>query len=61
MLAIQGQDDEFGTVAQVHAIIDGVGAGAELLLIPGVGHTPHREARDEVLASATAFIRAAER
>jgi len=61
VLAIQGQDDEFGTVAQVHAITDGVGASAELLLIPGVGHTPHREARDEVLASATAFIRAAER
>ena len=59
VLAIQGQDDEFGTVAQVHAIVDGVGAAAGSLLIPGVGHTPHREARDDVLEAAAAFIRAA--
>jgi pimeloyl-ACP methyl ester carboxylesterase len=54
VLAIQGQDDEFGTVAQVRAIVDG--AGAEAFLIPGIGNTPHREARDTVLVAAAEFI-----
>jgi pimeloyl-ACP methyl ester carboxylesterase len=54
VLAIQGEDDEFGTEAQVRAIVDG--ARAESLLIPGIGHTPHREARDTVLDAAAAFI-----
>ena len=54
VLIIQRDDDEFGTVAQVRAIVDG--AGAESLLIPPVGHTPHREARDTVLAAAANFI-----
>jgi pimeloyl-ACP methyl ester carboxylesterase len=54
VLAIQGEDDEFGTIAQVHAIVSG--ADAESLLIPGVGHTPHRDARDAVLAAAAEFI-----
>jgi pimeloyl-ACP methyl ester carboxylesterase len=54
VLAIQGQDDEYGTMAQVRAIVDG--ARAESLVIPGVGHTPHRDARDGVLAAAAEFI-----
>ena len=54
VLAIQGQDDEFGTMAQVRAIVDG--AAAESLVIPGVGHTPHRDARDNVLDAAAEFI-----
>lgn len=56
VLAIQGEEDEFGTVDQVNAIVAGVGARAEPLMIPGVGHTPHREAREAVLDAAAAFI-----
>ena len=59
VLVIQGADDEFGTVAQVNAIIDGVGGAAESLMIPDVGHTPHREARDVVLEASTVFIKSA--
>ena len=54
VLVIQGEDDEFGTLAQVRAIVDGT--GAESLVIPAIGHTPHREARDVVLAAAGEFI-----
>ena len=56
VLAIQGEDDEFGTTDQVNAIVEGVGPRAEPLFIPGVGHTPHREAREIVLDTASAFI-----
>ena len=56
VLAIQGEQDEFGTVAQVNAIVQGAGARAEPLMIPGIGHTPHREAREIVLDAASAFI-----
>ena len=54
VLAIQGEDDDYGTMAQVRAIVDG--ARAKSLVIPGVGHTPHRDARDEVLAATAEFI-----
>ena len=56
VLVIQGEQDEFGTRAQVDAIVKGVGSSARPLMIPGVGHTPHREARDVVLDTAAAFI-----
>lgn len=59
VLAIQGEDDEFGTDAQVNAIVAGVGGAAESLMIPGAGHTPHREARDTALRTAATFIRTA--
>jgi pimeloyl-ACP methyl ester carboxylesterase len=57
VLVIQGEDDEFGTNAQVNAIVAGVEGAAESLMIPGAGHTPHREARDTVLRIAAAFVR----
>lgn len=56
VLVIQGEQDEYGTVDQVNAIVEGTGAHAEALLIPGVGHTPHREAPAIVLAAVTDFI-----
>jgi pimeloyl-ACP methyl ester carboxylesterase len=59
VLVIQGEHDEFGTIAQVNAIVTGVGGAADSLMIPGIGHTPHREARDTVLRAAASFIGAA--
>lgn len=58
-LVIQGERDEFGTLAQVEAIVAGCGGPATPLIIPGIGHTPHREAAVEVLDAAAAFIGAA--
>lgn len=56
VLAIQGADDEFGTEEQVRSILNGVGGPSESLMIPGVGHTPHRDAGDAVLDATAAFL-----
>jgi pimeloyl-ACP methyl ester carboxylesterase len=57
VLVLQGADDEYGTPAQVEAIARGVNGPAEPHLIPGVGHTPHKEAADEVLGLVTSFVK----
>jgi pimeloyl-ACP methyl ester carboxylesterase len=57
VLVIQGRDDDFGTLAQVEAIVSGVGGPAESLILDGCGHIPHREKPTEVLAAVTRFIR----
>jgi pimeloyl-ACP methyl ester carboxylesterase len=54
VLAIQGEQDEYGSVAQVEAIVRG--ADAERLLLPGCGHTPHRERPDETLEAMHRFV-----
>ena len=56
VLVLQGADDEYGTPEQVRAIAEGVSGVARAHLIPGVGHTPHRAAPDEVLRLTTAFL-----
>ena len=56
ILVIQGRDDEYGTPAQVEAIVGGVSGPAEPLIIPGCGHIPHHQARERVLAEMTRFI-----
>lgn len=43
VLAIQGVDDQYGTLAQVEAIVTGVGGSVEKQLIPDCMHTPHKE------------------
>lgn len=55
LLAIQGEDDPYGTMAQ----IDGIRARApqtELLKLPSCGHSPHRDQAQTVIASASRFI-----
>jgi pimeloyl-ACP methyl ester carboxylesterase len=56
VLAIQGQDDEYGTPAQVEAIVNGVSGPSELLIIADCGHVPHNQARERVLVEMTRFI-----
>ncbi len=51
-LVIQGEDDEYGTLAQVDAV-----AAAERLILSRCGHAPHRDRPDEVLAASADFIR----
>jgi len=58
-LVIQGERDEFGTIAQVDVIAGALGGPTTRLLIPGVGHTPHRDAPAEVLDAAATFITSA--
>jgi len=56
LLAIQGEDDQYGSAAQVQAIAGRVSGRSEFLLIPGCGHVPHHQARDRVLSEMTRFI-----
>ena len=56
VLVIQGEEDEYGTDAQVHAIARGVSGPARELLLPGLRHTPHREAPELVLRAVAEFV-----
>jgi pimeloyl-ACP methyl ester carboxylesterase/ribosomal protein S18 acetylase RimI-like enzyme len=58
VLAIQGDADEYGTLRQVEAVRSLVRGPAELVVLPGCGHSPHRERAEETLAAMTAFVRA---
>lgn len=54
VLVIQGEDDQYGTAAQVEAIAGGVSGPAQALMLPACGHAPHLEqpaqARDAIAA-----------
>ena len=56
VLAIQGRDDEYGTMDQIHGIRRAV-PGARLVELEGCGHSPHRDCPDEVTAAVNEFIR----
>ena len=56
ILAIQGEDDEYGTHAQVDAIARQAGAEANVLMIPDCGHSPHREQRITTFEAMKDFI-----
>ena len=54
VLVIQGEDDEYGTAAQVESIRRR--AGAETLLIAGCGHSPQRDQPAATLKALAGFI-----
>lgn len=56
VVAVQGADDGFGTVAQLDRLVAAVGGPVEAVLVPGVDHWPHREASDEVLRLAKHLV-----
>ncbi len=55
VLALQGAADDYGTPAQLSAI--GCLTGAETVLMPACGHTPHRDRPQEVLDALARFAR----
>jgi pimeloyl-ACP methyl ester carboxylesterase len=57
LLMIQGENDEYGSLAQVREVTARTGGPAEEFLIPGCGHAPHHQARSEVLERVTGFLR----
>jgi pimeloyl-ACP methyl ester carboxylesterase len=59
VLVLQGEDDEYGTVLQVAAVVDGVSGPAEALVLPGAGHSPHRDRPAEVEEATVRFVRGA--
>lgn len=56
LLFIQGQNDEYGTLAQVEKTVSLVSGKSEKYIIPGVGHTPHKEVPEIVLEKVISFI-----
>jgi pimeloyl-ACP methyl ester carboxylesterase len=56
-LVIQGENDEYGTLAQVQAIQRRV-AATQTLVLPGCGHSPHRDAPELTLDAVSKFVAA---
>jgi pimeloyl-ACP methyl ester carboxylesterase len=56
VLAIQGEDDEYGTMAQLDEIAGRVAAPCELLKLEDCGHAPFRDQPEKTLAAVTALI-----
>lgn len=57
VLVVQGEDDQYGTVKQVDAVVNQVGGPAESLVLPRCGHSPHSERPEEVLEAAAQFVK----
>lgn len=55
VLVIQGEDDEYGTLAQVEAIRRRL-QSAQTLVLPDCRHSPHRDQPQAVLASVAKFV-----
>lgn len=56
-LIIQGEGDQYGTEAQVDAIVTQVRGPTRKLMIPDCGHVPHFEQKEQVLEEVARFVR----
>jgi len=56
VLAIQGVDDEYGTMRQIDAIAEAL-PGTMLLKLERCGHSPHRDRPDAVIEACQGFAR----
>ena len=55
LLAVQGLDDEYGTLEQIHGI-KRVLPATQLLELADCGHSPHRDQPDALIGACIAFI-----
>ena len=56
LLAIQGQEDEYGSMAQVDAIAHQAGGAVELLKLEHCGHSPHKDQTQRVAEAIVEFV-----
>ena len=56
LLAIQGEQDPYGTPAQVEAIVGKTGGEAGALMLANCGHAPHRDRPQATLRAMKDFI-----
>ncbi len=54
-LVIQGENDEYGTLAHAEAIQQRM-PGAQALILPNCGHSPHRDQRELILDAISKFV-----
>jgi pimeloyl-ACP methyl ester carboxylesterase len=55
VLAVQGEDDEYGTMAQVDRLAAAV-PRTRLVKLDGCGHSPHRDRPQAVIAAVRSFV-----
>ena len=56
VLIVQGQDDEYGTLAQLDAVERGVGLPVGRVELAACGHSPHRDQPQATLAAISDFV-----
>ncbi len=57
VLLIQGEDDQYGTVAQVEAIARQVSGPVETVMLPDCAHSPHQSLqKDATIAAIVGFV-----
>jgi len=56
LLALQGEDDDYGSAAHPRLIAELSAGPARVEILPGVGHVPQRERPDEVLRLVAGFL-----
>ncbi len=59
ILAVQGRDDEYGTLAQLDAIERLAKGRVERAVLAACGHSPQKDQPDATLARVAAFVRSA--
>ncbi len=60
-LAIQGRQDQYGTLAQIREIEERIYAPLETVVLDDCGHAPHTEAPNATLEAITGFVARLER
>lgn len=55
LLAVQGLDDEYGTLAQIHGIAKAA-PQTQLLMLPDCGHSPYKDQAKALILATQAFI-----
>jgi pimeloyl-ACP methyl ester carboxylesterase len=56
VLAIQGEDDEYGTLAQLDRIESRAKGPVRRLVLPSCGHSPHRDQEPAVIDAIARFV-----
>ncbi len=56
LLAIHGDQDEYGSIEHAQRIAGGVAGRSELEILKGCGHVPHREREAEVVSRVKSFL-----
>jgi pimeloyl-ACP methyl ester carboxylesterase len=55
ILAVQGEDDEYGTLEQIYGIAR-LAPQTRLLVLPQCGHSPHRDQTERLIREAAQFM-----
>ncbi len=60
LLAVQGLDDEYGTLEQIRGIARRL-PQTQLLELPGCGHSPHQDQPEALIAAVRVFMKGSQR